>query len=201
MRDRIFEWHRQNPNREATATLVHTVEPRLLCAPSSSSITAAPVQTTYQLTSNDCIAVLEAELFNLRARRKGADQGQRTRAQKARGVTIEDKEDEADVAAACAQLRTPRIEEVDEPRTPHSQTQVAQEAPAPAHAPEHPFRNIKDTAYTLPGTKNVGAQDKTPAAPYKHADPAYRTLPPIHDSAITTSVFQRSMEAPITITQ
>ena len=71
----------------------------------------------------------------------------------------------------------------------------------PAHAPEHPFRNAKDAAYTPPSTKNVGAQDKPLPAPYKRADPAYRTLPPVHSPDIATSVFQRSMEAPITITQ
>ena len=48
---------------------------------------------------------------------------------------------------------------------------------------------------------NVGAQNKAPSAPYKCTDPAYRTLPPVHDPAIAVSVFQRSMEAPVTIMQ
>ena len=48
---------------------------------------------------------------------------------------------------------------------------------------------------------DVGAQNKAPSAPYKCADPAYRTLPPVHDSAIAASVFQHSMEAVVTITQ
>ena len=48
---------------------------------------------------------------------------------------------------------------------------------------------------------NVGAQNKVPSVPYKHADPAYRTLPPVHDLAIAASIFQHSMEAPVTITQ
>ena len=52
-----------------------------------------------------------------------------------------------------------------------------------------------------PSTKNVGAQDKAPSVPYKHADHAYRTLPPVHNPAIAASFFQQSMEAPITITQ
>ena len=201
MRDRIFEWHRQNPGSQTTATLVHTIEPRLLCAPPTISTPDAPIQNTYQLTANDRIAVLEAELFNLKTRKAAIAQGPRTRSQKTREVTIEEEEDEADIAAARAQLRTPRIEEVNESRTPQSQTQVAQATPVPAKTPEHPFRSAKDAAYAPPGTKNVGAQDKAPSASSKRADPAYRTLPPVHDSAIATSVFQRSMEAPITITQ
>jgi Aspartyl protease len=114
---------------------------------------------------------------------------------------MEEEEDEADVAAARAQLRTSRIEEVIEPPASQSQPQEVQEVPVPARAPEHPFRYAKDASYTPPSTKNVGAQDKVPSAPYKRADPAYRTLPPIHDPAIAATVFQRAMEAPITITQ
>ena len=95
----------------------------------------------------------------------------------------------------------PRIEEVDELHVPQSQTQGTQAAPVPAHATGHPFRNAKDTAYMPPSTKNVGAQDKAPSVPYKCADHAYRTLSLIHDPAIAASVFQQSIEAPMTITQ
>jgi hypothetical protein len=203
MRDRIFEWHRRNPSSQSTATLLNTIDSRLLGPPPSTTTTttAAPTKTTYQLTSNDRIAVLEAELFNLRTRKQGADQGPRTRAQSARNVTLEEVEDEDDVAAARAQLRTPRIEEGDEPRISKSQPKEPQSAPVPARAPEHPFRNAKDAAYSPPGTRNIGAQDKTPAAPHKRPEAAYKTLPPVHDPVIATSVFQRSMEAPIMITQ
>ena len=107
MHDRIYEWHQQNPTSQAT-TLVHTIEPHLLCAAPSTSATAMETQSIYQLTTNNHIAVLEAELFNLRARKPAAAQGLCTQAQKAREVTIEDVEDDADVAEVCAQLRTPR---------------------------------------------------------------------------------------------
>jgi hypothetical protein len=201
MRDRIFEWHRQNSSSQPTPTLVHTVEPRLLCAPPSTSATAASTQSTYQLSANDRIAVLEAELFNLRTRKTGEVPAARTRSQTSKKVSFEEVEDEADIAAARAKLRESRIEEIEELRPPQHQGQKAPEAPVPARAPEHPFRNAKDAVYTPPSTKNIGAQDKAPSNPFKRTDPAYKTLPPVHDPAIATSVFQRSMEAPITITQ
>ena len=81
------------------------------------------------------------------------------------------------------------------------QPQGNQEFPTHVCNQEHPFRNAKDVAYTPPSTKNIGAHDKTPTVPYKKAEPGYRTLPPVHSPAIAASVFQRSMEAPITITQ
>ena len=186
------------PTSQAT-TLVHTIELRLLCAAPSNSATAEETQTIYQLTADNHIAVLKAELFNLRARKPAAAQGLHTQAQKAREVTIEDVEDEADVAEVHAWLRTPRIKEVEELSAPPGQ--APQKDPAPALTSEHPFRNAKNAAYTPPSTMNVGAQNKAPSAPYKHADPAYRTLPPVHDPAIAASVFQHSMKAPVTIMQ
>ena len=64
------------------------------------------------------------------------------------------------------------------------QSQGGQAPPVPAHVTEHPFKNVKDAAYMPPSTKNVGAQDKAPSVPYKHANPAYRTLPPVHNPEI-----------------
>ena len=98
-----------------------------------------------------------------------------------------------------ALLRTLRIEEVEELSAPPSQT--PQKDPAPAPTSEHPFRNAKNAAYTPPSTMNVVTQSKAPSAPYKCADPTYRTLPPVHDPAIAMSVFQCSMDALVTITQ
>ena len=77
MHNHIYKWHQQNPTSQAT-TLVHTIEPHLLCAAPSTSATAVETQTIYQLTANDCIAVLEAELFNLRERKPVAAQGPQT---------------------------------------------------------------------------------------------------------------------------
>ena len=62
---------------------MHTIEPRLLCAAQSNSAKAKETQTIYQLTADDHIAVLEAELFNLRVIKPAAAQGLQTRAQKA----------------------------------------------------------------------------------------------------------------------
>ena len=67
--------------------------------------------------------------------------------------------------------------------------------------PEHPFRHAKDAAYTPPTSKNVGTQDKQEPPINKKQEPAYRTLPPIHDLLIAESVYKQSMETPITITQ
>jgi hypothetical protein len=67
--------------------------------------------------------------------------------------------------------------------------------------PEHPYRLAKNAAYSPPVTKNVGAQEKPVASSNKKPEPTYKTLPPIHDPLIAESVYKRSLDTPITITQ
>lgn len=195
MRDRIFEWLRQNPSAQTVPTLVHTVESRLIGPPETGAPPTNAV-ASYQLSTDDRIAVLKAELYNLETRKQAAPVGVRTRAQKARGPSIEEVEDE-DSPPARKKFSASK-EDVEEISSPQTQKQPI--ILPPARTAEHPFRYAKDASYAPPSTKNVGTQDKAPAVP-KRSEPAYKTLPPIHDPAIATSVFQRSMEAPITITQ
>ena len=71
----------------------------------------------------------------------------------------------------------------------------------PSNSPEHPFQHAKDAAYTSLTSKNVGTQDKQEPLISKKQEPAYRTLPPIHDPLIAETIYKQSMETPITITQ
>ena len=83
----VSEWHQRNLGQLATATLVHTINKVLLYPP----------QLTYQLSSNDRIAYLEAELFTLKARRSNFVPLAWTRAQTARRAQVElsDEEEES----------------------------------------------------------------------------------------------------------
>ena len=201
--ERIEEWHRRNPNQLAAATLLHTIDSH----DSSCTFTSTSnSKQAFQLSTNDRIATIEAELFNLRARNQKFIPLVRTRAQKARAPTVEEAEEED--AAAVKAARQPRIEEVVEedtippvvekstPATKEPVT-VTQLIIAP---PEHPYQNAKDAAYAPPVIRNVGAPFKAPLVAKKN-DPAYKTLPAVHDPAIAAEVYKRSMEAPITITQ
>ena len=103
--------------------------------------------------------------------------------------------------------RHPRIEEVQDeedtqPVVVREKTTIPDSATVikSNSAPEHPYQNVKDAAYAPSATRNVGAPIKAlPVA--KKQEPAYKTLPPIHDPLIATEVYKRSMDAPITITQ
>jgi len=88
------------------------------------------------------------------------------------------------------------------PIAPESSTTNSQPTDAirASHIPEHPFQSAKDAAYAPPNTQNIGAPIK-PSSNVKWTDPAYKTLPPIHDAIIAAEVYKRSMDTPITITQ
>ena len=197
LRERVDEWHHRNPGQLSVASLVHTISAEHVRTHSET-----PVQSSFQLSSDDRIIALEAELFNLRARRPAFVPLARTRGQKAREAalpSIEEVEEEEEATAAPTINKIPEIV-----ITPVRQPQKTREPEAPFAAlpfepPEHPFRDAQDAAYAPPTARVVGAPVKVPAA--KGLVPAYKTQPPVHDYSIATDVYNRAMEASITITQ
>lgn len=188
LQERMDEWHKRNPNQLATATLFNAVDLR-----TSEAITlTSPDSSAYQLTKDDRIASLQAELYHLRSKKptNPNTSAVRTRAQKAKITTVED-DDEAAVAAARSSRAT--IEEVIEEPT--------NQAPQPQANQEHPFRGAKDASYIPAINKPINTPVTAPQTYQRKQEAAYRTLPPIHDAAIATDVFKRSMELPITLTQ
>jgi hypothetical protein len=115
-----------------------------------------------------------------------------------------DIDDEKAVAAARAQQS--RIEEVLDkdttppPQEPNPSTLTSTQS-QPTDVPEHSYQPAKDAAYSLPVTKNVNTQEKPVTSNTKKPEPAYKTLPPIHDPLIAELVYKHSLDTLITITQ
>jgi hypothetical protein len=189
--ERIDEWHRRFPNQLATATLLHTVAKDLLASP-----VITEIRSSYQLSTGDRIATLEAELFNLRARKTVAANAIRTRAQRARDSSPEIAGEE-DLPVPTVRRVTPDIVT---PTAPPVVIVPASNKPAPvAEENEHPYQKAKDASYAPPANRNVGALPKVPA--YKKPEAAYKTLPPVHDPAIARDVYQRAMDTQVLVTQ
>ena len=170
---RVDEWHKRNPS--ANTILINTI---------ASADKPSNKQEAYRLSTTERIALLEAEIYNLRAKKPIPPSNVRTRAQASRIEEI-DEEEEVEQVRKEAQDKAKGKETENEGTTNKT----------PQRAPEHPYRNAKDATYAPPTTRNVGAPDKG------NTGPAYKTLPPIHDPAIATDIFKRSMDAPITLTQ
>ena len=193
--ERVNEWHRRNPNQLSAATLIHTISTEHIRANSGAVSTSS-----FQLSTADRITALEAELFNLRAKKSTFVPVVRTRAQRARelpfGASIEEVDD---VPVAPVRETTPMVRDVSaQPPAVAPKPAIIITAPQPEE-PVHPFSLAKDAAYAPPNVRNVGALPKVPSA--KAATPAYKTLPPIHDPAIAIEVYQRAMDSMVSVSQ
>ena len=163
LRERVDEWHRRNPNQLAAATMLHTIDMRIIKGEPNKE-----VHPTFTLSTNNQIATLEAKLYSLRARKPNQASNIRTRAQaRARDKSGEDSD--AEDVAAIRRNQQARIEEVikevpviipqakkttgnENGSITRDQTpQIAQKEP------EHPYRNVKDAAYITPTQPNVGS--------------------------------------------
>ncbi|KAJ7917640.1 hypothetical protein B0H13DRAFT_1582480, partial [Mycena leptocephala] len=79
------------------------------------------------------------------------------------------------------------------------QARRAAEAGGP-RVPEHPYARMRDAAYAEPKGHNFGVQPP-PVPPAKRQEPAVRSTPPVLDNKVVSNVFERSMDAPVTISQ
>jgi hypothetical protein len=220
IKERTEEWHRRNPGQLAAAQMIYNVlsndisstpeisrysdlaPARIATRQTHPNLFAASVEPVAQLSANDRIASLERELFQLRER--NVETHAMTRAQreadkgKNREPSVEIEEEPVHPAKKKARKPEAVIPVQDkakavrpEPEQPATSSQ--------AEPPVHPYAEARDATYAVPQNRNFGALPK-PVAP-KKAEPAYRTLPPIYDGKIAADVYDRAMEAPVTLTQ
>src|SRR5271156_4504589 len=79
--EQIDKWHTEHPNQLAAATLIHTIDRQVITNAQAISTIQSPTRSTYTLSSNECIATLEAKLFNLRQNKNTSIAAVKTRAQ------------------------------------------------------------------------------------------------------------------------
>ncbi|EIW51315.1 uncharacterized protein TRAVEDRAFT_54667 [Trametes versicolor FP-101664 SS1] len=201
MRDRIYEWHRRNPNSLAVPTAAQMV---------LQISRAVPMTSTFSLTSDDRIAQLERELFALRRNREVFDgvelpapkrslprppeQASASRpapttdsTPNAPATDDDSREEIATKATASAPRQLPR------PPTPHPAAGMPNAPAAPVELPEHPFAKARDATYAPPKVKNFGG----PPLKDKDRDNAYRTQVPVHQAKFAEEIFARSMKTPL----
>ncbi|KAF8151279.1 hypothetical protein BJ912DRAFT_894393 [Pholiota molesta] len=206
LRDRIEEWHRRNPNQLATGVMQASAMMLNASSPNAIYTQSTEPQPPVRLSVADQVAYHQSAIFKLESRSAGFTPIIKTRNQRQQEASEETSEPVPGPARSTA---APTILTRDPP--PHlptaqstSRTASARPAtPPPAQAAssglEHPYRNANDAAYAPPQTRNVGAPADKANTPRR--DPAYRTLPPVHDPAIAVKIFNQSLETPVTITQ
>lgn len=202
LRNHINEWHRCNPNQLAAGSLFNAVIANDKPVIPTIREPAPYEMANYQLAAQDCIAALEAELFNLRLRHQpGFVPVIKTRKQCATEKAAKSAEPEIVAQPQTSTQPTsepmPTIEDTSTSTQP-TDSQLCKPIVA---SPEHPFHKVKDAVYILPQDRNVGAPPKPPVhANAKRPDSAYQTSPAIHNTKIVTDIYQHTLETPVTIT-
>src|ERR1700678_2120309 len=125
---------------ELTKTIIQAVKDNQQAVP---TIPVHDIKTTCDITLDDRIATLEAEIFNLKK-------------------------------ATVPKPPTVSI--------PNSRPTV----------PAQPYQSARNIAYAPPADRNFAAQYKPNKE--KPAEPAYKTLPPVHEPTIAEHVYNQSME-------
>ena len=159
-----------------------------------------PTVSVLQLSSEERILLLEKELFTLHAHEPAP--GVRTRAQKAR--------DPNPPVDASTPAKRPTPAPAPAPVAPSPPPVPAARLPPPAPAipeevndndepPVHPFARATDAVYAPPTTNNVAAKLKK--APQKKPDVPLRTATPVYDPQVAPTIYARTMDSQITITQ
>jgi hypothetical protein len=180
IKDRIDEWHKRNPIKSTSSSLMYEINPVVTSSQTSIAANMVSTSSTNAFTVDQCIAALEQEIFNSRNSKRTFD-----------GVEI--------LKPARANKPNP----TEQPKAPESTTRSAPPPSQPApvekpmtttQPPVHPFANVKETSYQPPHECNFAAAATKPT---KDKEPAYHYVAPIQNPCTVVNVYNKSMQAPL----
>jgi hypothetical protein len=156
IKDHIDEWHKRNPVKSTSSSLIYKINPVVTSSQTSVSTNMVSTSFTNVFTADQHIATLEQEIFNLRNAKCTFD-----------GVEI--------LKPACAHKPNP----TEQPKAPDPTTKTApppEKLTTMTQPPVHPFTNVPETSYQPPHERNFTA---APTKPVKEKKPAYHYISPI----------------------
>jgi hypothetical protein len=155
IKDRIDEWHKCNPVKSTSSSLMYEINPVATSSQTSVSTNMVSTSSTNVFTADQRIAALEQDIFNLRNAKCTFD-----------GVEI--------LKPARANKSNP----TGQPKAPELTTKPAPPPEKPTtttQPPLHPFANVAEPSYQPPHERNFAA---APAKPGKEKELAYPK--PVH---------------------
>jgi hypothetical protein len=173
IKDRIDEWHKRNPVKSTSSSLMYEINPVAMSSQTSVATNMVSTSSTNVFTADQRIAVLEQEILNLRDAKCTFD-----------GVEI---------------LRPARANKPNSTEQPKALELTTKLAPSPEKSmtttqpPVHPFANVAETSYQPSHERNLAA---APAKPTKEKEPAYHYVAPIQNPHTVADVYNKSMQSP-----
>jgi hypothetical protein len=170
IKDHINEWHKRNPVKSTSSSLMYEINPVATSSQTSVATNMVSTSLTNVFTADQHIAALEQEIFNLRNAKHTFD-----------GVEI--------LKPACAN----KPNSTEQPKVPESMTKPVPPPEKPmttTQPPLHPFANVAETSYQPPHEHNFAA---APAKPAKEKEPAYHYVAPIQNPRTVVDIYNKSM--------
>jgi hypothetical protein len=205
IKDRIDEWNKRNA--ASTTSLLYSFVP----ATTHNVEPQVAVTTTSTQTTEDRIAALEQEIFQLRSTNKkfdGVEILRRPRPGPAKpGVTSADStspsnsksfNDKPSQPATDSRQSAP-ANSTTKPTSETTNTTRTTSTSMPKDPPVHPFAKVNETAYLPPHERNFASVPTSKNT--KESVPTYHSIAPVQDPRIAIDVYTRSMKAPfVTLT-
>jgi hypothetical protein len=173
IKDRIDEWHKRNPVKSTSSSLMYEINPVAVSSQTSVSTNMVSTSSTNVFTADQRIAALEQEIFNLRYAKRTFD-----------GVEIPKP------------ARTNKPNPTEQPKAPESTTKPVPppEKPTPMTQPLlHPFANVPETSYPPSHERNTAAALANPA---QDKEPAYHSEAPVQTPRTVVDIYNKSMQTP-----
>jgi hypothetical protein len=173
IKDCIDEWHKRNPVKSTSSSLMYEINPVAMLSQTSVATNMVLTLSTNTFTADQCITALEQEILNLRNAKHIFD-----------GVEI--------LKPTCANKTSP----TEQPKVPESMTKLApppEKLTTMTQLPLHSFANISETSYQPPHKHNFAA---APAKPTKEKEPAYHYVAPIQNLCTVVDAYNKSMQSP-----
>jgi hypothetical protein len=180
IKDRIDEWHKRNPVKSTSSSLMYEINPVVTSSQTSVATNMVSMSLTNVFTADQRIAALEQEIFNLRNVKRTFD-----------GVEIL-KPARANKTVSTEQPKVP--ESTTKPAPPPSQPAPVEKPTTTTQPPVHPFANVKETSYQPPHEHNFAT---APTKPAKDKEPAYHYVAPIQNPHTVVNIYNKSMQAPL----
>jgi hypothetical protein len=172
---RINEWHKRNPVKSTSSSLMYEINPVAMLSQTSVSMNMVSTLLTNVFTADQRIAALEQEIFNLRNAKRTFD-----------GVEIL-KPARASKPNPTEQSKSPELTTKPAP-PPAKPTTMTMTQP-----PVHPFANITETSYQPPHERNFAT---AAAKPTKEKEPAYHYVSPIQNPRNVIDIYNKLMQTP-----
>jgi hypothetical protein len=136
IKDRIDEWHKRNPVKSTSSSLMYEINPVATSSQISVSTNMVSTSSTNVFTADQCIAALEQEIFALRNAKRTFN-----------GVEFP-KPTRTNQPVPTEQHKTP--ESMTKPALPPSQLAPTEKPTTTTQPPVRPFADVKETSHQPP---------------------------------------------------